>query len=154
MTERLTKRSEERSLNIVNSVKSGKTVFLEWGMTIKFKKNPSSVIYGNSRLTLGENGKIAEQRDYYDLCGDIFDNIPWFGKAYRLNGKPLVYFAGFEKHIGFYYTPTGHAKFARYLSGYKKGRDRAVPVNCVLPMAIIVRIIKFRVNENNSIGGK
>ena len=30
-----------------------------------------------------EEGKIIEQRDYYDLWGDIFDNIPRFGKAYR-----------------------------------------------------------------------
>lgn len=27
--------------------------------------------------------KVEEQRDYYDLWGDIFDNIPRFGKAYR-----------------------------------------------------------------------
>lgn len=83
MTERLTKRSKELSMKIVNAVQSEKIVFLEWEMTIKFKKNPSSVIFGTSRLTLNENGKIAEQRDYYDLWGDIFDNIPRFGKAYR-----------------------------------------------------------------------
>jgi ketosteroid isomerase-like protein len=83
MTERLTKRSKELSMNIVNAVQSGHTVFLEWEMTIKFKKNPSSIIYGTSRLTLNEEGKIAAQRDYYDLWGDIFDNIPRFGKAYR-----------------------------------------------------------------------
>jgi len=83
MTERLTKRSKELSMNIVNAVQSGRTVFLEWEMTIKFKKNPSSIIYGTSRLTLTEDGKIAAQRDYYDLWGDIFDNIPRFGKAYR-----------------------------------------------------------------------
>lgn len=83
MTERLTKRSKELSMKIVNAGMSGNIAFLEWEMTIKFKKNPSSVIFGTSRLTLNENGKIAEQRDYYDLWGDIFDNIPKFGKAYR-----------------------------------------------------------------------
>ncbi|MDF1560890.1 MAG: nuclear transport factor 2 family protein [Bacteroidales bacterium] len=83
MTERLTKRSKELSMNIVNAVLSDNTVFLEWKMTIKFKKNPSSVIYGTSRLTLNDEGKIEAQRDYYDLWGDIFDNIPRFGKAYR-----------------------------------------------------------------------
>ena len=83
MTERLTKRSKDLSMKIVNAVQSDNFVFLEWEMTIKFKKNPSSVLYGTSRLTLNKNGKIAEQRDYYDLWGDIFDNIPWFGKAYR-----------------------------------------------------------------------
>ena len=83
MTERLTKRSKDLSMKIVNAVQSDKIVFLEWEMTIKFKKNPSSVLYGTSRLTLNKSGKIEEQRDYYDLWGDIFDNIPWFGKAYR-----------------------------------------------------------------------
>ncbi|MBW6500392.1 MAG: nuclear transport factor 2 family protein [Bacteroidales bacterium] len=83
MTERLTQRSKDLSMKIVNAVKEDNIVFMEWEMTIKFKKNPSSVLYGTSRLTLNENGKIAEQRDYYDLWGDIFDNIPRFGKAYR-----------------------------------------------------------------------
>jgi predicted SnoaL-like aldol condensation-catalyzing enzyme len=83
MAERLTKRSKDLSMKIVNAIQEDNIVFLEWEMTIKFKKNPSSVLYGTSRLTLNENGKIAEQRDYYDLWGDIFDNIPRFGKAYR-----------------------------------------------------------------------
>jgi len=83
MTERLTKRSKDLSMKIVNAVMEENIVFLEWEMTIKFKKNPSSVLYGTSRLTLSENGKITAQRDYYDLWGDIFDNIPGFGKAYR-----------------------------------------------------------------------
>ncbi len=83
MTGRLTKRSKDLSMKIVSAVQKDRLIFLEWEMTIKFKKNPSSVLYGTSRLTLNEEGKIAEQRDYYDLWGDIFDNIPRFGKAYR-----------------------------------------------------------------------
>lgn len=83
MTERLTERSKDLSMKIINAVKNDNIVILEWEMTIKFKKNPSSVLYGTSRLTLNENGKITAQRDYYDLWGDIFDNIPRFGKAYR-----------------------------------------------------------------------
>lgn len=83
MTERLTNRSNDLKMNIVNSVMQENIIFIEWEMTIKFKKNPSSVLYGSSRLKLNEEGKIIEQRDYYDLWGDIFDNIPRFGKAYR-----------------------------------------------------------------------
>lgn len=83
MTERLTNRSKDLKMNIVNVVMHENIAFLEWEMTIKYKKNPSSVLYGSSRLTLNEEGKIIEQRDYYDLWGDIFDNIPRFGKAYR-----------------------------------------------------------------------
>ena len=83
MTERLAQRSKDLKMKIVRAVKEENIIFLEWEMTIKFKKNPSSVLYGTSRLTLNEEGKITEQRDYYDLWGDIFDNIPRFGKAYR-----------------------------------------------------------------------
>ena len=83
MTERLTNRSKDLKMNIVNAVMHDSIFFIEWEMTIKFKKNPSSVLYGSSRLTLNEEGKIIEQRDYYDLWGDIFDNIPRFGKVYR-----------------------------------------------------------------------
>jgi hypothetical protein len=83
MTERLTKRSKDLKMNIVNAVMEENKIFIEWEMTLSFKKYPSSILYGSSRLTLNIEGKIAEQRDYYDLWGDIFDNIPRFGKAYR-----------------------------------------------------------------------
>jgi len=83
MTERLAQRSKDLKMKIVRAVMEENIIFLEWEMTIKFKKNPSSVLYGTSRLTLNDDGKITEQRDYYDLWGDIFDNIPRFGKAYR-----------------------------------------------------------------------
>lgn len=83
MTKRLTNRSKDLKMNLVNVIMHDSIVFIEWEMTIKYKKNPSSVLYGSSRLTLNEEGKIIEQRDYYDLWGDIFDNIPRFGKAYR-----------------------------------------------------------------------
>ncbi|MBK8881760.1 MAG: nuclear transport factor 2 family protein [Bacteroidales bacterium] len=83
MTERLTKRSKDLKMKIVNAAKEENNIFIEWEMTLSFKKYPSSILYGSSRLTLNTEGKITEQRDYYDLWGDIFDNIPRFGKAYR-----------------------------------------------------------------------
>lgn len=83
MTERLADRSNDLKMRIVRTAQQDKDIFIEWEMTIKFKKNPSSVLYGSSRVTLNEAGMIVEQRDYYDLWGDIFDNIPRFGKAYR-----------------------------------------------------------------------
>ncbi len=83
MTERLTDRSNDLKMHIVRTAQQDKFIFIEWEMTIKFKKNPSSVMYGSSRVTLNDEGMIIEQRDYYDLWGDIFDNIPRFGKAYR-----------------------------------------------------------------------
>lgn len=83
MTQRLTARTKELKMRIVNIMMDENIVFMEWEMTLSFKKYPSSVMYGSSRLTLNDEGKISEQRDYYDLWGDIFDNIPRFGKMYR-----------------------------------------------------------------------
>ena len=83
MTERLANRSKKLSMNVVRTVMHDNIIFIEWEMTLTFKRNPNSVLYGTSRVTINEAGKIAEQRDYYDLWGDIFDNIPRFGKAYR-----------------------------------------------------------------------
>jgi len=83
MTERLSKRSKDLKMKVIRAVMQANIIFVEWEMTISYKKNPSSVLHGSSRLTLSEEGKIIEQRDYYDLWGDIFDNIPRFGKAYR-----------------------------------------------------------------------
>ena len=83
MTARLTERSKDLNMKLVKAVQQGNDIFIEWEMTISYKKYPSSVLYGLSRLSINENGKIIEQRDYYDLWGDIFDNIPHFGKRYR-----------------------------------------------------------------------
>ena len=83
MTVRLTERSKDLKMRIVDAVMQENRVFIEWEMTIGFKRNPSSILYGTSRLTINEKGKIKEQRDYFDLWGDIFDNIPRFGKMYR-----------------------------------------------------------------------
>jgi hypothetical protein len=83
MVERLTRRSGELRMRILHSVMDGNVIFIEWEMTILFRGTRSSVVHGASRLMLNEQGKIIAQRDYYDLWGDIFDNIPLIGKIYR-----------------------------------------------------------------------
>lgn len=78
------------------------------------------------------------------------ESISYGMPAYKLNKKPLVYFGGFAKHIGFYATPTGHEKFALQLSKYKQGKGSVqFPLNEDLPIDLIADIVKFRVNENN-----
>ena len=83
MTERLTARSKDLKFVIHKSAMDGRDIFIEWEMILSFKRYPRSSLYGASRVTLNGDGKIVTQRDYFDLWGDIFDNIPWFGKRYR-----------------------------------------------------------------------
>lgn len=83
MTERLIERSDNLRMDVKHTAREADVIFLEWEMTLSFKKYPDSSIYGASRVTLSEQGKIIQQRDYYDLWGDIFDNIPRFNRIYR-----------------------------------------------------------------------
>ncbi len=83
MCNRLTERTKQLNMEIISIVQNGNLIILEWIMTMMFKKFPSTPLYGVTRLTLHEDGRIIEQRDYYDLWGDIFNNIPRFGKMYR-----------------------------------------------------------------------
>jgi hypothetical protein len=83
MCNRLTKRCESLVMDLSNVMKNGNVISMEWKMTMSFKKSPSTPVYGCTRLTLNDQGKIIEQRDYYDLWGDIFNGIPRIGKLYR-----------------------------------------------------------------------
>ena len=68
--------------------------------------------------------------------------------AYKYKGV-LVYFAAFEKHIGFYATPTGHSAFKKELSQYKTGKGSVqFPYTEPLPLDLVKRIVQFRVKEN------
>jgi uncharacterized protein YdhG (YjbR/CyaY superfamily) len=69
--------------------------------------------------------------------------------AYKQNGI-LVYFAGYEKHIGFYPTGRGIEEFKSELSGYKSGKGSVqFPIDEPLPLKLIATIVKFRVLENS-----
>jgi uncharacterized protein YdhG (YjbR/CyaY superfamily) len=80
---------------------------------------------------------------------DAIESMAYGMPAYKTNGKPLVYFAGFNNHIGFYATPTGHAQFAEDLSKYKQGKGSVqFPLDKPTPLELIGRIVRFRVEEN------
>lgn len=83
MCDRLTKRSKQLQMDIVSIAQNENIIIFDWIMTMMFKKYPSTPIYGSTKLTISDDGYILEQRDYYDLWGDIFNNIPRFGKMYR-----------------------------------------------------------------------
>lgn len=53
---------------------------------------------------------------------DAVELIVYGMPGYKTNGKPLVYFAGYKNHIGFYATPSGHEAFQKELSKYKQGK--------------------------------
>lgn len=79
---------------------------------------------------------------------EAVESISYGMPAYKLNGNPLVYFAGYKNHIGFYATPTGHSAFEKELSVYKQGRGSVqFPLDKPIPFELMERIVQFRVGE-------
>jgi len=80
---------------------------------------------------------------------DALEMISYGMPAFKLQGKPLVYFAAFKNHIGFYPTPNGIEEFEKELSVYKQGRGSVqFPLDKPLPLNLISRIVKFRSEKN------
>ncbi|HRQ51976.1 MAG TPA: DUF1801 domain-containing protein [Agriterribacter sp.] len=78
------------------------------------------------------------------------ESISYAIPAYKLNGKPLVYFAGYKNHIGLYATPSGHSQFSKELSLYKQGKGSVqFPAGELLPLDLIKKIVRFKAKENN-----
>ncbi len=69
--------------------------------------------------------------------------------AFKIYGRILLYFAGYNKHIGFYPGASGIATFYKELSGFKWAKGSVqFPLDKPLPLDLITRIVLFRVNEN------
>jgi len=79
---------------------------------------------------------------------DATERISYRMPTYTRNGN-LVHFAGHRNHIGFYPTPSGIDAFKKQLSPYEgsKGAVR-FPLDKPLPVDLIERIVKFRVEED------
>lgn len=103
----------------------------------QYPDNVQEILH-NIRELIKDNAPEAEELFAYGM------------PAYKTNKKPLVYFAAFKKHIGFYATPSGHSEFQDELSKYKQGKGSVqFPLDKPIPYKLIERIVKFRVTENN-----
>ena len=77
------------------------------------------------------------------------EKISYLIPAFTLNGRYLIYFAAFKKHISLYPAPRGAEKFKKELAGYKGGKGTVqFPLDKPIPFGLIGRIVKFKVKEN------
>lgn len=62
--------------------------------------------------------------------------------TFKLNGKSVIYFAGFAKHVSIYPIPTGSKSFQKSIEPYIKGKgtvsfllDKPIPYELVKQIA-------------------
>jgi uncharacterized protein YdhG (YjbR/CyaY superfamily) len=69
--------------------------------------------------------------------------------TFTLDGKYLIYFAGFKSHISVYPAPRGSEEFKEELSAYGGGKGTVqFPLDKPVPYGLISRIVKFRIKDN------
>ena len=81
---------------------------------------------------------------------DAEEAIKYGIPTFVLNGN-LVHFAAFEKHVGFYPTPSAIAKFKEELSAYPSAKGSVqFPLDKPVPFGLIRKIVNFRVKETRA----
>lgn len=89
------------------------------------------------RKTIKETAPEAEECVSYQM------------PAYKLNG-PLVYFAAYKNHIGFYPTGSGIKAFQKEIESYKNSKGAVqFPLDQPIPHDLIRKMVVFKVNENS-----
>lgn len=90
-----------------------------------------------------------------DNAPEAIESISYGMPAYKVNKKPLVYFGGFAKHIGFYAVPNTHVHFKKELSVYKQGKGSVqFPIDQPLPKSLIANMVKFRLKAIKEVQSK
>lgn len=88
------------------------------------------------RSTIKKAAPQAGETISYGIPAFTFDGI-------------LVYFAAFKSHIGLYPRASGIAAFKKQLSAYKHAKGSVqFPHDQPLPLALVTRIVKYRLREN------
>lgn len=80
------------------------------------------------------------------LAPDAVESISYAIPAYKLNGKPLIYFAGYAKHIGVYPLPDHPSdELAADMAPFVAGKGTLqFPHNDPLPLDLIRRVVECR----------
>lgn len=104
----------------------------------QFPENIQEILMKIRTLILSEVPESEEKISYAIL-------------GYYYNGKPLVYFAGFKNHIGFYATPDVHDELKEKLSIFKQGKGSVqFPLKNEVPYDLIKEMVQLKKNQLES----
>lgn len=80
---------------------------------------------------------------------EAIESISYGMPCFKQDNKPLVYFAGYKGHIGFYPTAKPIVHFKELLMSYKTSKG-AIQFNISepLPISLISQIVDFNLNHS------
>jgi uncharacterized protein YdhG (YjbR/CyaY superfamily) len=83
------------------------------------------------------------------LAPEAKEKISYQIAAFELNGKNIIHFAGWKKHISLYPIPAGDEAFKEAASKYADGKGTMkFPLDEPMPMKLVTKVIKLHLAEN------
>ncbi|MFN3753666.1 iron chaperone [Flavobacterium sp.] len=91
---------------------------------------------------------VSIRKTIKETAPEAEESISYQMPAYKLNG-PLVYFAAYKNHIGFYPTGSGIKAFQKEIESYKNSKGAVqFPLNQPIPHHLIRKMVLYKVDEN------
>jgi len=79
------------------------------------------------------------------------ETISYAIPSFYLNGKGLISFAAWKKHVAMYAAPMGIPQFKRAVAVYGAGKGTLrFPLDKPIPYGLITKLVKFRVRESSA----
>jgi len=83
------------------------------------------------------------------LAPDAKEKISYQIAAFELNGKNIIHFAGWKKHISLYPIPAGDEAFEKEASKYADGKGTMkFLLDEPMPMKLVTKVIKLHLAQN------
>jgi uncharacterized protein YdhG (YjbR/CyaY superfamily) len=85
----------------------------------------------------------------HSLAPDAKEKISYQIACFELNGRNLIHFAGWKKHVSLYPVPAGSEAFERQIEPYLDAKSTLkFPLDEPLPIKLIERVVKLHVDAN------
>ena len=82
------------------------------------------------------------------IAPDAKEKISYQIACFELNGRNLVHFAGWKKHVSLYPVPAGSEAFERQVATYVDGKGTLkFPLDEPLPMKLLEQIVRLHVKR-------
>ena len=84
----------------------------------------------------------------YQAAPDAIETISYNMPTFDLNGKHLVFFAGWKHHISLYPIPAGDEAFQQQIAHYKRVKSTVqFPLDKPVPYDLVEKLVTFLMLE-------
>lgn len=80
----------EPRFKVTDRFRAGGSAFLAWNFTFRSKPGAQvTTVCGSSHLRFDETGKVSYHRDYWDVAGELYEQVPVLGALLRVLRRRL-----------------------------------------------------------------